>query len=169
MSVHAAEQLPTAVNREQTIDYEHRSRTDTATWLAEVLYGSMSSIFYFDNDPVNGMVCEDGGKLETIFDDAITEARLITQENPAVFFELRRRLIERSELDDFQAMSLGELFTEDGEQANTIAVVSDYPPELMDVNEDVGGYNGARKQTMLRLITTEPDGRIRKIMWGFLE
>ena len=45
-----------------------------------------------------------------------------------------------------------------GERPNTMIVVSDFPPELMDATEDVGGYNVTRKQTMLRVITRRTDG-----------
>ncbi len=155
-----AEQL-SAVDQAREINYELRYKTDTATWLAETLYGSMRTSFYYDHDPMNGLLSEDGGKLEDIFDDAIKEARLITEENPGLLFELRRRLTEREELDDMEALAQSALLTEEGAQANTIIVVSDFPSELMDASEDVGGYNSARKQTMLRVITKEPDGRLR--------
>ncbi|HSX46276.1 MAG TPA: hypothetical protein VLG27_04750, partial [Candidatus Saccharimonadia bacterium] len=103
---------------------------------------------------------EDGEPLRQIFDNSVAEARLMAERNPSLLFELRRRLIERGELDDMEAMARGELLTDEGETANTIVVVSDFPPELMGTSDDVGGYNASRKQTMLRIVTHEPDGKV---------
>ena len=144
---------------EQPINYvhtelnrEHRHRTDTATWLAETLNGSMRTHFEFSYDGAD-FIGEDGGSASEIFNSAIEVARLMVRENPSLMFELRRRLIERRELDDMHAMVKGDL-------PNTMITISDFPPELMDANEDVGGYNIRRQQTMLRVITHEEDGKI---------
>lgn len=143
----------------EQLDHELRIRTDTATWLAETLDGNMRTSFEFSFDGQE-LYGQDGGALTEIFDDAIKEAKMVVDENPNLLFELRRRLIERGELDDIKAMARGELYTDDGEPVNTIVVPSDFPPELMDAGQDVGGYNADRKQTMLRVITREENGNI---------
>lgn len=137
------------------LNRELREVTDVTTWLAEVLNGSMRTSFEFgiDGDVLRG---EDGGSMDEVFDDSIEAAQVIARENPSLLFELRRRLIERGELDDMYGMIKGE-------QPNTMITVSDFPPELMGASEDVGGYNVNRKQTMLRLITHGPEGTVRVI------
>lgn len=127
-------------------DAEHRRYYDTATWLAEVLPGSMRTPFeyYFDG---NELYAEDGGTLAPIFDDAIENAKTL----PA--YEQRRRAIEKSEYLDMLAMMRGEL-------PNTIVVESDFPPELMHARDDEGGYNVKRKPTMLRVITRTSDSTL---------
>jgi hypothetical protein len=151
---------PLMYQQHEQLNHELRVRTDTTTWLAEVLNGNMRTSFEFSFDGQE-FYGEDGGALTSVFDDAVLEAEIIVQQNPNMYFELRRRLIERDELDDMKAMALGELHTDDGKPVNTIVVVSDFPPELMGAQEDVGGYNAKRKQTMLRVITLEDDGTIR--------
>ncbi len=137
--------------QEHQLNQELRIRTDTETWLAETLNGNMRTTFEFsfDGQELHG---EDSGGLTEVFDDSIREAKVIAQENPSLLFELRRRLIEREELDEMKAMASGELG-----DTNTIVVVSDFPPELMASKQDVGRYNTNRKQTMLRVITLEQD------------
>jgi hypothetical protein len=154
------EQEPVAAYQPGPLDHELRVRTDTVTWLAETLNGNMrtSFEFSFDGHEIYG---EDGGAMTPVFDNAIQSAEIIVQQNPSLWFELRRRIIERGELDDMKAMVRGELLTDDGEPVNTIVVPSDFPPELMDASEDVGGYNSSRKQTMLRIITLEANGMIK--------
>ncbi len=149
----AAEQTTQQPNSE-LINHYDRVRTDTETWAAEALNGSMRTTFEYDSHD-NELYAEDGGELGEIFDDAIEAAKEIVQYCPELLFELRRRLIERGELDDMVRMARGKL-------PNTMVVVSDYPPELMGVSEDFGGYNGSRKQTMLRVITLQ-NGKIRTI------
>lgn len=134
------------------INRELRISTDTATWLAETLHGSMRTEFEFtfEDGELRG---EDGGLIDEIFDEAIAEAKEMTEWNPSMLFELRRRLIERDELDDMYGMVEGRL-------PNTMIVMSDFPPELRDADEDVGGYNVSRQQTMMRIITFR-DGKLR--------
>jgi hypothetical protein len=154
-----AEQPQTNTNGLE-LDRELRYSTDTATWMAELLYGSMRTSFDFNYD---GSVLrgEDGGSMDEVFETSIREAQIIAYTNPGLMFELRRRLVEGEELDDMKAMVRGELLTDDGEQANTIVVLSDFPAELMQTTEDVGGYNARRKQAMLRIITLEEDGSLK--------
>jgi hypothetical protein len=158
-----AEQLPINQN-DQELDQSLRYADDTETWMAEMLYGSMRTSFDFNYDYGGSVLrSKDGGSMDDVFDDAIENAQLIVHRNPSLLFELRRRLIERGELDDMQAMAKGELYNEDGEQVNTIVVISDFPPELMEATEDVGGYNAGRKQAMLRVITRESSGEVRVV------
>jgi hypothetical protein len=135
------------------LNQELRISTDTATWLAETLHGSMQTKFEFsfDNQELKG---EDGGSLDEIFDDAIEEAKAMAEWNPSLLFELRRRLIEREELDEMYEMVQGN-------RPNTMIVISDFPPELTNAPEDVGGYNVNRQQTMMRIITLGEDGKLR--------
>ena len=130
-----AEQL--RPNQDQEIDRQLRTRTDTETWLAETLNGSMRTSFEYTYDGYD-LYGDDGGSITEIFDDAISEAKSITATNPSMLFELRRRMIERGELDDMQAMARDEM-------PNTMIVVSDFPPELMQAEKDVGGYNAGHK------------------------
>ncbi len=141
------------VHEQLGFNRRERTQTDTATWLAEALNGSMRTRFEysFDGQELYG---EDGGAIGEIFDYAIESAQAIVASNPDLLFELRRRLIERGEYEDMIGMAKGEL-------PNTMISVSDYPPELMENPKDVGGYNGRRKQTMLRVIARQVDGSIR--------
>lgn len=156
-----AEQLRTNQSPEQFDQYE-RHLNDTETWLAETLNGSMCTRFEYQFDGYE-LYGQDGGKLGEIFDDAIESAQLIARENPSLLFELRRRLIEKGEYLDMVAMAKGELVDEDGQMVNTMIVISDFPPELMEADNDVGGYNVNRKQTMMRIITSGLDGKISMI------
>ncbi len=147
-----AEQLPTMQAPE--LNQELRIQTDTATWLAETLHGSMRTEFEYtsDGETLRG---EDGGSIDQVFDESIQEAKAMVEWSPSMLFELRRRLIEGDERDDMHRMIRGEL-------PNTMIVASDFPPELMKADKDVGGYNVERQQTMLRVITVR-DGKIRVV------
>jgi hypothetical protein len=133
-------------------DQEVRSHDDISTWLAEVLDGSMRTPFEYSFDG-HELYARDGSALKTIFKDAICDAEKIADSSPNLTFELRRRYIEMEEYGDMIAMAKGQA-------PNTMVVVSDFPPELMDTDQDVGGYNVARKQTMLRIITRNEQGGI---------
>ena len=124
---------------------ELRIRNDAETWLAEVLDGSMRTPFEYTTDG-HELYAEDGGPLGSIFKDAIEDARKLQARDPKLSFELRRRLIEAGEYHDMLAM-VG------GEQPNVMVAVSDFPAELIDAPEDIGGYNVQRKVTMLRVVT----------------
>lgn len=132
----------------QYIDQELRARNDAETWLAEVLEGRMETEFSYNYDPqTNELYAEDGESLGQIFETAIADAEKLTDANPNLVFELRRRFIEKEEYEEMLAMMQGDI--------NTMVVVSDFPPELMDATSDVGGYNVRRKQTMIRIITKD--------------
>ncbi len=123
-----------------------------STWLAETLDGNMRTSFEFSFYG-NELYGHDGTRLGKVFYDSLSEAERIARERPNLAFQLRRAHIEEQEYQDMLKMGRGEL-------PNTMIVVSDFPPELMDAKEDVGGYNVSRKQTMLRVIYLRPDGRL---------
>ncbi|HEY1064220.1 MAG TPA: hypothetical protein VGE30_02885 [Candidatus Saccharimonadales bacterium] len=134
------------------LDEYTRKYNDAATWFAEVLNGSMRTPFeyrYVDDE----LYAEDGGALGPIFDDAIEAARHIDQETPALGFELRRRLKEQDEYVGMIAMMRGDA-------PNTKIVLSDFPAELMNASEDIGGYNVTRKPAMLRVLVKQA-GRLK--------
>jgi len=141
------EQLPES----RVLDYEARAKNDAETWLAEVLDGNMRTPFEFVFDG-RELYADDGGACKPIFEEALKDANAIADASPNLSFELRRRRKELEEYYDMLAMARGEL-------PNTMVVVSDFPPELMDTHEDVGGYNVKRKQAMLRVLAYR-DGKI---------
>lgn len=149
MAVAAAEQLQTPI----VINQELQRVNDEATWLAEAIYGSMRSEFDFT---FNGedLVAEDGRELRPIFDAAITEAISLVKTSPNLLFELRRRIVEHDEYEEMIEMARGN-------GPNTMIVVSDYPQELMAYQDDIGGYNASRKQTMVRVITRDNGGVLK--------
>lgn len=122
-------------------DYKKRLYDDTTTWLAEALDGSMRTSFelsYIDGELYSG----DGGSIGEVFKNSLADAESL----PAnLGFEWRRRKHELNEYYEMLEMMEGSNF-------NTIIVVSDFPCEL-DGQDDTGGYNTKRKQTMLRVIT----------------
>lgn len=128
-------------------DYQIRRYNDTVTWLAEVLPGSMRTPFEYQFDG-RELYASDGSALSKIFDDSVEQAQHLP------VYEQRRRYIEKDEYLDMLAMMRGD-------RLNTMVVVSDFPPELMNAAEDVGGYNVARKQTMLRVLAKTPEGTLK--------
>jgi hypothetical protein len=139
--------------RTHEVDEYLKRYDDAATWLAETLDGNMRSEFVlrYDGQELYG---RDGRPMGPIFESALEDAATMTLKNPGLAFELRRRRIELDEYEEMIGMA-------DGERPNTMVVVSDFPPELMDSSEDVGGYNVSRKTTFLRVITRDEDGNIR--------
>ena len=133
-------------------NWEHRAYEDAATWGAEALEGNIRTTFRYRFDGKE-LYAEDGGALLPIFEDALQDAKRIISKHPNLQFELRRRNAELNEYKDMVAMASGR-------EPNTMVTVSDFPPELMEHPHDVGGYNVSRKQTMLRVITREPDGSL---------
>ncbi len=133
--------------QEFQFDTEKRRYYDTVTWLAEVLPGSMRTPFEYRFDG-RELYAQDNSPLEPIFADAIEQSKVLP------IYEQRRRRIEYEEYQDMLAMARGDL-------PNTMVVVSDFPPELMNATRDVGGYNVTRKQTMLRVITRSADGKLK--------
>ncbi len=131
------------------LDKQTRLFNDTATWLAETLQGSMRTSFDFSYK--NGDIySEDFGSMKKVFSDSLKSAEVL----PAnLGFEWRRRNYEMAEFYEMQMLM-------ENNDLNTIVVISDYPPELMNSNESVGGYNGTRKQTMLRVISKTADNKL---------
>jgi hypothetical protein len=122
-----------------------RTYHDATTWLAETLNGSMRTPFEYQFDGQD-LYASDGSNLRHIFEDALADVTRLQRDSPQIAFELRRRQIELEEYYDMLAMANGDI-------SNTMVVISDFPPELMFANTDVGGYNVERKQTMLRVLT----------------
>lgn len=140
-------QYETLEQRTPTFNPQERLYHDTTTWLAEVLDGSMRTSFEYTFDGKE-LYAEDGSNLKEIFTGAIENA----PDNPNLAFERRRREIELEEYEDMVEMA--------ATGSNTMVVVSDFPRELNEQIEDVGGYNVERKQTMLRVIVRQEDGTI---------
>jgi hypothetical protein len=138
------EALRSGENIEEAYDLHLRAYNNVTTWLAEGLNGSMRTPFeYFFNG--QELLSEDGQNLAEFFTEGINEARQLAIDNPMLAFEERRRVIEADELEDMLKMARKEL-------PNAMIVVSDFPEELMDAADDLGGYNVTRKQTMLRVV-----------------
>jgi hypothetical protein len=146
-------------NGQQTVEADAsrylESFFNEATWAAETLDGYMLTEFglKFDGSELYGA---DGSALGEISIKGIEQAESIAVSRPNLLFELRRRQQERLEYLDMLAMCRGDL-------PNTMIVVSDFPPELMDAGQDVGGYNVARKQSMVRVIIRGQTGNLRLI------
>lgn len=155
MITETAEQIRPPHTLARDFDYAERMYNDTTTWLAEVMDGQMRTPFEytFDGQELYG---KDGGALKPIFDTAIVDADRIARNDPSLAFEARRRRTEKGEYKDMLAMERGEL-------PNTMVVVSDFPKELMGATKDTGGYNTTRKQTMLRVIYKQPDGKLAMV------
>jgi hypothetical protein len=136
--------------KNENYDSEHRRYFDTVTWLSEVMDGSMRTPFEYRFDGQD-LLAEDNSRMETVFIEAIEAAAKMP---PELGFELRRRRIEYEEYGDMLGMAIGYL-------PNTMVVVSDFPPELMETNTNAGGYNVHRKQTMLRVIKRTEDGKLQ--------
>lgn len=133
----------------QDFNPEQRLYDDTTTWLAEVLPGMMRTPFEYRFDG-RELYARDNSALKPIFDEAVETARRF---GPSRAFELRRRLIEIEEYNLMISMARGDA-------PNTMVVVSDFPPELINASNDIGGYNVGRQQTMLRVITRRADGTL---------
>lgn len=133
--------------------YEKQVRYDLVTQFSELVDGNMRTSFElsFDGSDLYG---PDGRGMNEVTINSLNDAEKITELNPNLGFELRRRAIERDEYRDLLKMSRGAL-------QNTMVVVSDFPEELIDAKEDVGGYNVTRKQTMLRVLIRKSNGNIQ--------
>lgn len=141
----------TGVLGESTYSHEQRLVDDTTTWLAETLEGGMRSTFeysYHDGE----LYAHDGSPMREVFEAALRDAETMARD-PNMAFELRRRQLE---LEEYRCM----LQMAEGVLPNTMVVVSDFPPELMQSGHSLGGYNASRKQTMLRVISRRSDGKI---------
>jgi len=134
------------------IEY-HKEKVDTATWLAETLEGNMRTEFEFTFDGED-LYDEDGRGMTKVFDDAIEDATELALAYPEFSFELSRRIEERfGELEDIKAMARGEL-------PNTMIVTSEFPYAIRRMAKSAGGYDIYRQQTMQRVISLRPNGKI---------
>lgn len=132
------------------IQVEQQLRLDLQTQFAEIVDGVMLTKFElkFTGDDLIG---EDSRSLNETTWAGLNEANQIAKTNPNLSFEIRRRSLEREEFYEVVEMAAGS-------GPNTKVIISDFPPELMDAKQDVGGYNATRKQTMLRIFTRGADG-----------
>lgn len=134
---------------------EKRREDDIVTWLAEVLPGTMATTIEYISEEED-LYTDDGQRVGEIFDDAIEDARFLPFDQ---VFELRRRRLEKDEYTDMIKMANGKLLNpQTGKKINTIVVESDFPPELMESSQDIGGYDSKRKTTMQRVITVTKKG-----------
>lgn len=133
-------------------DKNEALRLDLLTQFSELVDGSMRTSFELIFDG-RDLVGEDGRSMGDVTEAALAEGKKLAHSSPNLAFEYRRRLHERQEYLELIEMAKGN-------GSNTMVVVSDFPAELIDSKSDVGGYNVTRKQTMLRVLTREPDGNI---------
>ncbi len=132
---------------------EYEQRYDLQTYFAELVDGSMRTDFEMRFDG-SDLISEDGRGLDATTKDGQRDASRLAERAPDLSFEVRRRGAEREEFHEAVEMARGK-------RPNTIIAVSDFPQELLDAKHDVGGYNVTRKQTMLRVLTRQPDGSVR--------
>ena len=138
---------------DELYDRELRLYDDTTTWLAEVLNGHMRTSFeyHFDGEE---LYAQDGSSVGQIFKESLESSEHL---HPSLSFEVRRR---QHELDEYSEMLT---MMRDDSNFNTMVVVSDFPEELINMNQDVGGYNISRKQTMLRVIYKTEEGTLKMV------
>lgn len=125
-------------------DQNKRDYDDLTTMFAEMVNGNMRTPFEYTFDD-RELHARDGSTMRQVFEDSLDAADELARTNPEMAFEVRRRRHEIDEHYDMLKMAQGKL-------PNTMIVVSDFPAELMDQPNDIGGYNVARKITMLRVL-----------------
>jgi len=132
---------------------EYEAQIDAITQFSELLDGSMLTSFEldFDGQTIYG---PDGRALREVTEKAEADAERIVRENPELHFEPRRRKLESEEIELAHAMAREEI-------PNVMIITSDFPTELKNAKEDVGGYNVTRQQTMLRVLARLPNGKIQ--------
>lgn len=134
-------------------EIELQARYDLQTQFSELVDGCMHTTFdlSFDGKDLYG---PDGRGLDEVTKNGLEDAKDLAKKNPQMWFGIRRSSFEREERTELIKMAKG-----DG--PNTMVVASDFPAELMNANQDVGGYNVTRKQCMLRVLTRLPSGEVR--------
>ncbi len=132
---------------------ERQARYDLQTQFSELVDGSMRTEFelIFDGRDLYG---QDGRSMSDITQKSLRDAHKTAQANPSLLFEARRRGYEKTEIELAIEMAKGN-------RPNTMIIVSDFPPELVNATADVGGYSVTRKQTMLRVLARLPNGKIK--------
>lgn len=122
---------------------------DAVTELAELTDGQMRTKLElrFDGHDLFG---PDGRSLLETARRGLQAAREAAKKNPNLWFEVGRRSLELEEIRlTINMISQGE--------ANTLMVISDFPRALESAKENIGGYNVARQQAIMRAITVNPD------------
>lgn len=131
---------------------EQELRYDLKTEFAELIDGNMRTSFELRFNGCD-LIGEDGRGMDEVTNKSLNAAEQIASLNPALEFEKRRRGLEREEFHEIVEMAQGN-------GPNTMIVVSDFPPELVNAEQDVGGYNVTRQQTMLRVLFRAPNGEV---------
>ncbi|MBI2589120.1 hypothetical protein HYW35_02875 [Candidatus Saccharibacteria bacterium] len=147
--------METLVSSEIQRQREQEFRYDLKTQFAELVDGNMRTDFELRFNGYD-LIGEDGRGMDEVTKKSLDEAEKIAELNPNLRFEKRRRGLERYEFHELVEMAQGK-------GPNTMIVVSDFPPELLSAEEDVGGYNVRRQQTMLRVLSRAPDGHMISI------
>lgn len=142
-----------AHTEQSPVNIEKQRRYDLETRFAELVDGNMRNDFELRFEG-NDLIGEDGRGMRQIAKDSLNDAKAAAKVNPKLWFEVRRRGFENDEIGEEIEMARGE-------RPNTMVTFSDFPAELMDAKEDVGGYNVKRQQTMLRILTLKPDGNVQ--------
>lgn len=123
---------------------------DVTTQFAELVDGSMRTEFEFGLDPDGKELRgRDGQGMREVSSTYLAKAEAEAAQNGNLDWNLRRTRIENEETAEVVAMARGE-------GPNTMIVLSDFPAELWEADEDYGGYNVTRKQTMARVYVRRP-------------
>jgi hypothetical protein len=131
---------------------------DVTTQFAELVDGSMRTEFKFGLSPDGTeLIGPDGRGMRETSGNFLEKAREDAEENPNLGWNLRRTEIEDEETAEAVDMA-------NGNGPNTMIVLSDFPAELQGAEEDFGGYNITRKQTMARFYRrNDADGTIHMV------
>ena len=128
---------PERTRHEQLIDEIARRYYDTTTEAAEVLDGVMRTEIPLGYDGYDVYSCKDGTRFGEMSRNSLEAAYEVACKHSNLSFEVDRRRLEAEEIEILQAMARGET-------PNTMVVISDFPEQLMDCQDDVGGYNVTR-------------------------
>lgn len=142
--------METLTETKTIVNKELKLLDDATTELAEMLEGFIRTPveLYFDGEDLLG---RDGRSITDITDKSLDEAHELFATNPNLYFEVRRRHLERDEVEEAKALARGD-------RLNTMVVLSDFPQELQSAKKDIGGYNISRKQAYLRVYIRQSSG-----------
>jgi hypothetical protein len=129
-----------------------QAEDDATTQLAEWVDGSMYVEFELTLQG-DDLYSRDGRNIGEVTLNGLRDAREAAKKNPNLWFEVGRSSIEREEY--LEAVDMAK-----GNGPNTMFISSDYPEDLRDADEDVGGYNRIRQQAMERSFTRNSDGTV---------
>jgi hypothetical protein len=125
------------------------ARYDAITELAELTDGQMRTELPLTSDDKD-LYGPDGRSLTETARKGLKAAQEQAEKNPNLWFEVDRRELELEEiLDTVEAFKTGLV--------NTVVLTTEFPEQLLNATEDVGGYNIRRKQALRRAITRNPD------------